>query len=156
MLLESGPRRSSELTGKRPPVEGLNRACVPSLVHNRQTRDTCAAENRWRRSCVSQAILDGCTGVPVRAVGRVLLKGKTQPLQAFEPMATTDPAACADPAGYAAVMHLMQPGEAHQPWLARDVFEHQASRHPYGPLVALHMERLREGATDDLIVLADK
>lgn len=108
------------------------------------------------RVCVSQAILDGCTGVPVRAVGRVLLKGKTQPLQAFEPLAATDPAACADPAEYAAAMHLMQPGEAHQPWLARDAFEHLASRHPHDPLVALHLERLREGATDDLIVLADK
>ncbi len=37
-----------------------------------------------------QAILDGCTGVPVRAVGRLLLKGKTHPLQAFEPLAATD------------------------------------------------------------------
>jgi adenylate cyclase len=108
------------------------------------------------RVCVSQAILDGCTGVAVRAVGRVLLKGKSQPLQAFEPLAATDSAACADPAEYAAAMHLMQPGDAHQPWLARDAFEQLAARHPHDPLVALHLERLREGATDDLIVLADK
>ena len=94
--------------------------------------------------------------VPVRAVGRVLLKGKSQPLQAFEPLAATDSAACADPVEYAAAMHLMQPGDAHQPWLARDAFEQLAARHPHDPLVALHLERLREGATDDLIVLADK
>ena len=108
------------------------------------------------RVCVSQAILDGCTGVPVRPVGRLLLKGKSQPLQAFEPLAATDPLTCASPADYAAAMHLLQPGEAHQPWLARDAFEHLAFRHPHDPLVALHLERLRQGATDDLIVLADK
>ena len=108
------------------------------------------------RVCVSQAILDGCTGVPVRAVGRLLLKGKSHPLQAYEPLAATDSAGCADPADYAAAMHLMQPGEAHQPWLARDAFEHLAARHPHDPLVVLHLERLRQGETDDLIVLADK
>lgn len=108
------------------------------------------------RVCVSQAIVDGCTGVPVRAVGRLLLKGKTHPLQAYEPLAATDPLACADPAEYAAAMHLMQPGQVRQPWLARAAFETLAARHPHDPLVALHMERLRQGETDDLIVLADK
>ena len=108
------------------------------------------------RVCVSQAILDGCTGVPVRAVGRLLLKGKSQLLQAFEPLAATNLAACANPTEYAAAMRLMQPGEVPQPLLARDAFERLAARHPHDPLVALHLERLRQGATDDLIVLTDK
>ena len=108
------------------------------------------------RVCVSQAILDGCTGVPVRAVGRLLLKGKSQPLYAFEPLAATNLAACANPTEYAAAMRLMQPGEVPQPLLARDAFERLAARHPHDPLVALHLERLRQGATDDLIVLTDK
>ena len=53
-------------------------------------------------------------------------------------------------------MRLMQPGEVSQPLLARDAFERLAAVHPQDPLVALHLERLRQGATDDLIVLADK
>jgi adenylate cyclase len=71
-------------------------------------------------------------------------------------LAATDSSVCADPAEYAVAMHLLQPGEAHQPRLARDAFERLAARHPHDPLVALHLERLREGETDDLIVLADK
>ena len=108
------------------------------------------------RVCVSQAILDGCTGVPVRPVGRLLLKGKSQPLHAFEPLAATDLVACANPTGYAAAMRLMQSGEVPKLLLALDAFKRLADAHPQDPLVALHLERLRQGATDDLIVLANK
>ena len=108
------------------------------------------------RVCISQAILDSCTGVPTRAVGRLLLKGKIQPLQAYEPLAATDVSACAMPADYAAAMRLLQPGESHQPKLALDAFMVLARCHPHDPLVALHLQRLHQGATDDLIVLSDK
>jgi adenylate cyclase len=108
------------------------------------------------RMCISQAILDGCPGAPVRAVGRLVLKGKSLPLQAYEPLAACDASACAAPADYAAAMQLLQPGEAHQPWLAREAFMALALSHPHDPLVALHLQRLRQGATDDLIVLAEK
>ena len=108
------------------------------------------------RVCVSQAILDGCTGVPVRRVGQLVLKGKSQPLLVYEPIATTDSAACAAPADYDAAMGLLQPGEAHQPQRAREAFEALAARHPQDPLVVLHLQRLRQGATDDQIVMTEK
>lgn len=108
------------------------------------------------RVCVSQAILDGCTGVPVRRVGQLVLKGKSQALLVYEPIATTNAAACAAPADYDAAMHLLQPGEAHQPQQAREYFEALAERHPQDPLVALHLNRLCQGATDDHIVMAEK
>lgn len=108
------------------------------------------------RVCVSQAILDGCTGVPTRRVGQLVLKGKSQPLLVHEPIATTDAAACAAPADYAAAMHLLQPGETQQPQEALAAFEALAERHPHDPLVTLHLNRLREGATDDHIVMASK
>ena len=108
------------------------------------------------RVCVSQAILDGCPGVAARAVGRLVLKGKSQPLQAYEPLAATDAALCAAPADYAAAMRLLQPGEAPQTPAALALFTALAVRHPNDPLLALHLQRLRLGATDDLIVMTDK
>lgn len=108
------------------------------------------------RVCVSHAILEGCTDVPVRRVGQLVLKGKSKPLLVFEPLATTNAANCAAPADYDAAMRLLQPGEMHHPTLACEYFEALAERHPHDPLVALHLRRLREGAADDLIVMAEK
>lgn len=105
------------------------------------------------RVCVSQAILDGCLGAPVRAVGRLLLKGKSQPLAAFEPLAASDPALCASEADYAGAMQCLQSGQVQQ---ALSLFEALARRHPLDPLVALHLRRLQEGASDDLIVMSEK
>ena len=110
------------------------------------------------RVCVSKAILDGCQGeaIPVRAVGRLMLAGKSRPLQTYEPLASTDASACATPADYDAAMRLLAPGEAHQPTQAFESFQALAARHPHDPLVALHWKRLSQGACDDLIVLTEK
>jgi adenylate cyclase len=108
------------------------------------------------RVCVSQAILDGCPDVPVRAVGRLVLKGKSQALQVYEPLACTDPARCAAPADYAAAMQLLQAPDTGREPAARAQFEALAARHPQDPLVRLHLQRLRAGARDDLIVMAAK
>ena len=105
------------------------------------------------RVCVSQAIMDGCLGVPVRAVGRLVLKGKQQALQAYEPLAATDAAQCAAPADYASAMALLQSGDAPA---ALASFERMAGQHPQDPLVALHLQRLRDGAGDDQIVMTEK
>ncbi|MDO9219340.1 MAG: adenylate/guanylate cyclase domain-containing protein, partial [Lacisediminimonas sp.] len=104
------------------------------------------------RVCVSQAIVDGCSGVPLRVVGRLVLKGKSQPLRAYEPLATTDTARCAAPADYAAAMQLLQSAAT----AALAAFESLAASHPHDPLVLLHLQRLRQGATDDLIVMTEK
>ena len=108
------------------------------------------------RMCISQTILDGCPGLPVRAVGRLVLKGKSLPLQAYEPLAATNPSECAAPADYAAALQLMKTGDTQQAGLALEAFMALAARHPLDPLVALHLKRLQEGATDDLIVLTNK
>jgi adenylate cyclase len=107
------------------------------------------------RMCISQAIVDGCPGVLARPVGRLVLKGKSQWLQAYEPLAACSVAACS-PADYAAAMLLLRAGDARQAALALMQFETLAARHPHDPLVALHLRRLREGAVDDLIVLDEK
>lgn len=104
--------------------------------------------------CLSQAILDGCSNVPVRAVGKLVLKGKTHPLQVYEPMAATNPDACAMPADYDAAMGLLQSGKHIEEALA--CFKALFVRYPNDPLVLLHLQRLREGAADDLIVMSEK
>lgn len=108
------------------------------------------------RLCVSQAVLDGCTGVSTRAIGQLVLKGKTQALQVATPLAALDAADCAAPADYDAALQLLRPGSAHDPRAARTLFEALAQRHPDDPLVALHLQRLCEGATDDVIVMVEK
>jgi len=108
------------------------------------------------RLCVSQAVLDGCTGVPTRAVGRLVLKGKTQALPVATPLAALDTADCAAPADYDAALQLLRPGSQQDVDAARARFEALARQHPHDPLVALHLQRLREGATDDVIVMAQK
>ncbi|MCX7255744.1 MAG: adenylate/guanylate cyclase domain-containing protein [Polaromonas sp.] len=105
------------------------------------------------RVCISEAILEGCPGLPVRPVGRLVLKGKTQWLQTYEPVAATDARACAPLADYAGALALLQAGQSAS---ALEQFEALAARHPQDPLVALHLRRLHKGACDDLIVLDSK
>ncbi|QTN30709.1 adenylate/guanylate cyclase domain-containing protein [Rhodoferax sp. AJA081-3] len=108
------------------------------------------------RVCVSATLLEGCQGVAVRAVGRVLLKGKSQPLAVFAPEATLDLAQCAAADDYAAAMACLVDGAAQDPALALQRLEALAVAHPHDPLVALHVQRLRQGAVDDLVVMVDK
>ena len=105
---------------------------------------------------MSQAVLDGCVGVAVREVGRLLLKGKSQPLQVFTPIATLDADACAPSAEYDAAMAKLRPGSTQDLQGARVLFEQLAQQYPKDPLVTLHMQRLQQDAADDLIVMADK
>lgn len=108
------------------------------------------------RVCVSDALLDGCTGVAVRPVGRVLLKGKSKPLQVFAPEATLDLSQCAPAADYADAMACLQTGATHNLQAATQRLETLALRYPHDPLVAMHLQRLHKGDVDDLMVMVDK
>ncbi|WP_286138026.1 adenylate/guanylate cyclase domain-containing protein [Polaromonas sp. C04] len=111
------------------------------------------------RVCVSRAILDGCTGVPARLVGFLVLKGKVQPLEVYEPLAATNAELTAPAADYAAGMRLLRPLDPPDPdsaGLALAHFELLIQKYPHDPLVSLHLARLRSGAQDDLIVMQEK
>lgn len=100
--------------------------------------------------CVSGATLAGCPDWPVRPVGRIILKGKTQALKVFEPQ---DPLTASDPdADYQHAFDLMCAGSP----AARQLFEKLAAQRPNDALVAMHLERLCTGKTGDLIVLTEK
>jgi adenylate cyclase len=108
------------------------------------------------RVCVSKAIHEQAPDEPVRPVGKLVLKGKTQPLQVYEPVAVTDPATCAPLPEYLAALRGLQPGADHNLAAARLAFEALAARYPADPLVALHHQRLQDGATDDTLVMSAK
>lgn len=108
------------------------------------------------RMCVSQDLVDGCSGVALRSIGRILLKGKSKSLQIYVPEPTLESTRSADPKDYAAALAFITPGPALDVRAGRAQFEALVSRYPQDPLVQLHLRRLTKGAQDDLIVQGDK
>ena len=100
------------------------------------------------RVCVSEAVHDACPAMPMRPIGRLLLKGKTQSLAVFEPLAA--------PAGpdtfYLQAYELMR-SEANE---ALAAFEQLVAQRPADRLAAMHLARLRSGERGELIVLQNK
>ncbi len=102
------------------------------------------------RVCVSEATLSACPDWPARPIGRIVLKGKSQPLAAFQPL---DPAQGDVRDGeYQDAFDLLC---AENPD-ALGAFEALAGARPEDPLVLFHLERLRTGKTGVLISMAEK
>jgi adenylate cyclase len=106
------------------------------------------------RICVSEATLSGCTGVVTRPVGRLVLKGKSQALMVFQPIHDGLEIAGAplDDPQYAAAYALL----TLDPAAAIAAFRQLAEERPTDPLVHLHLHRLQEKQTGDLIVMSEK
>lgn len=92
------------------------------------------------RICISQAIVDANPQTPVRPVGQLLLAGKTQALQAFEPLAPHS----ASHAPLGDYMQAYTAMERHDPQ-ALPLFERLAAAWPHDALVCLHRNRLAAG-----------
>jgi adenylate cyclase len=103
------------------------------------------------RLCISAEILAATPATPARPVGRLVLKGKTLPLEVFEPV-TDDVVKRAPLADYRLAYEALCGDQAAA--LAR--FETLAKDYPEDPLVRLHCQRLRGGESGDLIVMAEK
>lgn len=105
--------------------------------------------NKWigTRICMSEAVRAASPDVPARAVGRLLLQGKTVPLMVFEPLADT-----AVDADYDAAYALLVAGADE----AVAAFERLAAARPADTLVAFQLARARAGGRGDLIVLDAK
>ncbi len=101
--------------------------------------------------CVSEATLSGCSGAAVRPVGRLVLKGKSESLMVYEPLATTNQSLTQD-TEYDAAFNLLRDRNPQ----ALDVFERLVQNRPEDPLARLHLERLRAGEQGDLIVMDEK
>jgi len=103
--------------------------------------------------CVSQDTLSGCPEAHARRVGRLVLKGKTKPLQVLEPFAGDYPAHYAPLADYEAAYEHMAQGQSAA---ARAAFQTLAAQYPQDPLVALQTQRLSQGDDGDLIHMSEK
>jgi adenylate cyclase len=104
--------------------------------------------------CVSDLTLASCSGIATRPVGRLVLKGKTEPLLVHEPIdeqagSRPDPDF---PERYRRAFALLAAGDPE----AVAAFVSLERDHPDDPLVALHLRRLRAGERTDLIVMAEK
>jgi adenylate cyclase len=102
--------------------------------------------------CVSQATLSGCPEVVARPVGRLVLKGKTEALMVYEPIAAAAMPFSGRDAEYEAAFNLLRECDPR----TADALEALARARPADPLVRLHLERLRRGEQGDTIVLDEK
>ncbi len=100
--------------------------------------------------CVSEAIAAHCPEVEMRPVGRLVLKGKKQPLKVFEPAIST--AERCPLASYQAAYTAL----AEQRPDAEQEFARLLADYPTDPLLALHHRRLAAGEQGDLIVMSEK
>lgn len=103
--------------------------------------------------CVADNTLDGCTNIISRPIGRLLLKGKAQPLQAFEPLKRLSPQTLFQTDNdYEQAYDLL----TLDPEAAKEAFRLLAVSRPDDALVAFHLNRLQNGEQGDVIVLHDK
>jgi adenylate cyclase len=103
------------------------------------------------RVCISGETASRSPGFVGRPVGRLVLKGKSETVAAFEPLHEAD----ADHPRQAQYRDAYATMESADP-AARELFAALAARYPDDPLVRFHHERLERGDTGALIVLGEK
>ncbi len=110
------------------------------------------------RVCVSAPAVEKAraSGAPLpelRPIGRLVLKGKTEPVQAYEPLPDGDPRR-ASLAAYTSAYEAMASGQG---LAALHAFGAIADNASEDGLVAYHRERLgADAAATDLIVMEEK
>jgi class 3 adenylate cyclase len=101
--------------------------------------------------CVSSETAGRCLSILFRPIGELTLKGKSRPVETFEPVSDARPDIAA-PGDYAAAYEKMRSGSPD----ARAAFEDLLRRYPEDVLVRLHARRLAGGEAGAGIVLAKK
>ncbi|MBI4970120.1 MAG: adenylate/guanylate cyclase domain-containing protein [Rhodospirillales bacterium] len=102
------------------------------------------------RICISGTTAAGCPDQPFRPVATLVLKGKSQGLEAVEPMTGQPGYAPLD--AYQAAFGRMAAGDP----TAGPAFAQLAQHYPGDPLVSLHAKRLAAGESGARIVLQEK
>ncbi len=90
-----------------------------------------------------------CQGIAMRPIGRVVLKGKTEPIEVFEPLAGDEDGFAAR---YCAAYALMDAGDA----AALAAFDALIAERPGDGPSGLHAKRLAQGDISSIIVMTDK
>ena len=97
--------------------------------------------------CISEDTMAGTHGVPMRPVGRLVLKGKALTLAVFQPLFSTVPEDTAPLAEYNAAYAQMVAQDPE----AEETFARLALRYPRDPLIKLHLKRLLAGETGETV-----
>jgi adenylate cyclase len=103
------------------------------------------------RICVSGSTVAQCPDFVGRPAGRLVFKGKTDAVEAFEPL-TAEQAAQPHLAEYLAAYKLME-NESPQ---AKETFQKLAAKYPDDPLAVYHAKRLAAGETGCRVVMTSK
>ena len=100
------------------------------------------------RICVSAAVAERVPDFCCRPVGELVLRGRNEPLRAFEPLR---PEQVHDPstAGYLRAFEKLEAGDP----TALAAFAAEVGRRPDDPLASFHLKRLLNGATGSRIEL---
>ncbi len=101
--------------------------------------------------CISAATVAACPGFTGRPVGTLVLKGKSEGIEVFEPLFEADSKSPAVRA-YLEAFELLE-GDAEA---ARGAFARLHEEDPEDPLVAFHLRRLESGESGTTVVLARK
>jgi adenylate cyclase len=103
------------------------------------------------RICVSRQTVDKCPGFIGRPVGTLVLKGKSQGIETFEPLTQAEMDSPHIQAYLAAYRLLAQNDPC-----AQEAFALLLSEYPSDALTRFHLERLESGATGVVVVMDQK
>ncbi|HEY6130534.1 MAG TPA: hypothetical protein VIV27_00880, partial [Halioglobus sp.] len=101
--------------------------------------------------CISGSTVAQCPNHFFNPIGSLILKGKTEAIDAFEPI-TEEAASKPLTVRYRAAFALLTRGDPE----AAASFEELKSDYPHDPLVTLHYDRIKAGIVSSTIVLAEK
>ncbi len=103
------------------------------------------------RVCVSGVTVSACPGFIGRPVGSLVLKGKTEAIEAYEPL-TEESAASEQIAAYLRAFEALTSDDPN----VEDAFESLLEDYPDDSLAAFHLARLRRGERGPTIVVSAK
>lgn len=103
------------------------------------------------RICVSRETVDKYPGFIGRPIGTLVLKGKSQGIETFEPL-TREEMDSSHIQAYMAAYKLMAQNDPR----AKGAFAALSNEHPSDPLIRFHLERLEQGATGVVVVMGEK
>jgi adenylate cyclase len=104
--------------------------------------------------CISAATLSGCPAALVRPIGHLVLKGKTEAIEVFEPLVAEREKHYAPLVEYLEAYGLLSIAGGEEQ--VKDLFSVLADRYPGDPLANLYHRRLERGEYGNLILMAEK